>query len=55
MKGIERDKTLLDMVITAGSLSETWKILLSMVGESSEAVQDKAMKEFEKLTLEIGK
>ena len=55
MKGIERDKTLLDMAITAGSPSETWKILLSMVGKSSEAAQDKVGKKFEELTLEIGK
>ena len=40
VKVIERDKTLLDMVITAGSPSEAWKILLSLVGESSEAAQD---------------
>ena len=55
MKGTERDKTLLDMVITTGSPSEAWKIILSMVGESSEAAQDKVMKEFEELTFEIGK
>ena len=55
MNGIERGKTLLDMEITPGSLSETLKILLSMVGESSEAVQDKAKKDFGKLTFEIGK
>ena len=56
LKGIERDETLLDMVITAGSPSETWKILLGMVDESSdEAAQDKEKKEFEELTFEIGK
>ena len=32
VKAIEKDKTLLDMVITAGSPSEAWKILLSLVG-----------------------
>ena len=54
VKGIERDKALFDMVITVGSLSATWKIVLSMVGESREAVQDKAKKEFEELPFEIG-
>ena len=33
VKGIEQDKTLLDMIITAGSPSEAWKMLLSMVGD----------------------
>ena len=37
VKGIEKDKTLLDMVITAGSPSEAWKILLGLVRESSDA------------------
>ena len=55
VKGIERDKALLDIVITAGSPSEAWKILWSMVGESSEAAQDKVKKEFEELTFELGK
>ena len=55
VKGIEKDKTLLDMVITAGSPSEAWKILLSLVGESSEVAQDRIKKEFEKLTFEIEK
>ena len=54
VKGIEK-KNLLDMVITAGLPSEAWKILLSMVGESSEAPQDRANKEFEELTFNIGK
>ena len=43
------------MVITAGSPSEAWKILLSLVGESSEAAQDRVKKEFEKISFEIGK
>ena len=55
VKGIEKDRTLLDMVITAGSPSEAWKILLSLVGESSEAAQDRINKEFEELSFEIGK
>ena len=55
VKGIEKDKTLLDMVITAGSPSEAWKILLSLVGESSEAAQDRTKKEFEELSFEIGR
>ena len=55
VKGIEKDKTLLDMVITAGSPSEAWKILLSLVGESSEAAQDRVKKEFEELSFEIGR
>ena len=55
IKGIENDKTLLDMVITAGSPSETWKILLSLVGESSEATQDRIAKEFEELSFKVGK
>ena len=55
MKGFEKDKTFLDMVITARSPSEAWKILLSLVGESSEAARDRVKKEFEELTLEIGK
>ena len=37
VKGIEKDKTLLDMVITAGSPSEAWKIISNLIGESSEA------------------
>ena len=53
VKGIEKDKTLLAMVITAGSPSEAWKILLSLVGESSEAAQDRVKKEFEELSFEI--
>ena len=55
MKEIEKDKTLLDMVITAGSPFEAWKILLSLVGESSEAAQDRIKKDFEELLVEIGK
>ena len=56
VKGIEKDKTLLDMVITAGSPSEAWKILLlNLVGESSEAAQDRVKKEFEELSFEIGR
>ena len=43
------------MVITAGSPSEAWKILLSLVGESSEAAQDRVKREFEELSFEIGK
>ena len=38
VKGIEKDKTLLDMEVTAGSPSEAWKILLSLISESSENV-----------------
>ena len=55
VKVIETDKTLLDMVITAGSPSEAWKILLSLVGESSEAAQDRVKGEFEELSFEIGR
>ena len=55
VKVIEKDKTLLDMVITAGSPSEAWKILLSLVGESSEAAQDRVKGEFEELSFEIGR
>ena len=55
VKGIEKDKTLLDMVITAGSPSEAWKILLSLVGESSEAAQDRVKREFEELSFEVGR
>ena len=56
VKGIENDKTLLlDMVITAGSPSEAWKILLGLVGESSEAAQDRVKKKFEELSFETGK
>ena len=55
MKGIEKYKTLLDMVITAGSPSEAWKILLILVGESSEAAQGRAKREFEELPFEVGK
>ena len=43
------------MVITAGSPSEAWKILLSLVGESSEAAQDGVKKEFEELSFEVGR
>ena len=35
LKGIEQNKTLLDMIIMAGSPSEAWKMLLSMVGDES--------------------
>ena len=55
VKGIEKDKTLLDMVITTGSPSEAWEILLSLVGESSESAQDRVTKEFEELSFEVGK
>ena len=55
MKGIERDKTLLDMVIIVGSPSEAWNIILGMVGESSETAQDKVKKEFKEVAFEIGK
>ena len=55
VKGVENDKTLLDIVITAGSPSEAWKILLSLVGESSEAAQDRVKKEFEELSFDVGK
>ena len=54
VKGIKRDKTLLDMVTTAGLPSEAWKILLSMVGENREAAQDKAKEKFQELTFKIG-
>ena len=52
-KGIEKDKTLLDMVITAGSPSEALKILLSSVGERSEAAQDRVRRHFEDLYFEV--
>ena len=52
VKRIEEDKTLLDMVITAESPSE---VLLSLVGENSEAAQDRLKKEFEDLSFEVGK
>ena len=55
VKGIEKDKALLDVVITAGSPSEAWKILWSLVGESIEAAQDRVNKEFEELKFEIEK
>ena len=55
MKGIEKDKTLLDMMIAAGSPSKAWEITLSLVGESSEAAQDRLKKEFEELSFETGK
>ena len=55
VKGIEKGKTLLDMVITAGSPSEAWKILLGLFGESSEAAQDRVKGEFEELSFEIGR
>ena len=45
VKGIEKDKTLLDMLIIAESPSEVWKTLLSLIGESSEADQDKVKKD----------
>ena len=54
-KGNEEDKTLLDMVITAGPPSEAWKILLSLIGENSEAAQDRIKKEFEELSFEVEK
>ena len=55
VKAIEKDQTLLDMVITAGSPSEAWKIFLSLVGESSEAAQDRVKKEFEDLFFDVGR
>ena len=55
VNGIERDKTLLDIILTAGSPSEAWKSLLSMIGdESSEAAQDKVKREFEGLNFRAG-
>ena len=55
VKGIEKDKTLLDILITAGSPSDVWKILSILVGESSKAAQDRMKKEFEELSFEVGK
>ena len=55
VKGIEKDQTLLEMLITAGSSSEAWKTLCSLVGKSSEAAQDRIKKEFEELSFEVGK
>ena len=56
VKGIERDKIILDMIITAGISSEAWKIRLSMIGdESSKAAQDGVKKKFEGLTFRAGK
>ena len=55
VKGIQRDKTLLDMVITAGSPTEAWKNILSMVGESSEAARDKVKKKFKELNFTVVK
>ena len=49
------ETTLLDMVIIAGSPSGAWKILSSLVGESSEAAQERGKKEFEDLSFEVGK
>ena len=51
----KKNKIFLDMVITAGSPSEAWNILLSLVGESSEAAQDRVKREFEDLSFEVGK
>ena len=55
VKGIEKGKTLSYMVTTAGSPSEAWKILLSLVDESSEAAQDRVKREFEELSFEVGR
>ena len=42
VKEIERDNILFDMGNTAGSPSEAWKIIVSVVGdESSKTAQDK--------------
>ena len=53
VKRIEKGKTLVDMVITAGSPSEAWKILLSLVSESSKAAQDRVKKELKELYFEV--
>ena len=53
---IERDKTLLDVVSTAGSPSEAWEIILGMVDdEGSAAAQNKVKREFKELTFRIEK
>ena len=54
-EGYRKRRDPFDMVITAGSPSEAWKILLSLVGESSEAAQDRVNREFEELSFEIGR
>ena len=55
VKDVEKYKTLLDMVIAAGSPSEVWKILLSLLDKSSEAAQDRVKGEFEESSFEVGK
>ena len=56
LKRSEQDKTILEMIITAGSPSEAWKILLSMAGDdTSEAAQDRVKEEFEGLTFRAEK
>ena len=53
VKGIERDNTLLDMIITAGSPSETWKMLFRTVGDESRKLSEyKVKKESEEQTSE---
>lgn len=54
-RSLEHDQTLLDLVVTAGSPSEAWKILESLAElETSEAAGERAKRDFEKLEMEEG-
>ena len=43
VRGIEWDNDLLNMVVTAGSPSEAWKIVLSMVGDGGTDLHDRKL------------
>lgn len=54
-KAIESDWIFLDRIITAGSLSQAWKILSGMMdNESNEVAHDKMRKDFKQFTLRVG-
>lgn len=54
-RSLERDQKLLDLVVTAGSPSEAWKVLEGLAGlETNEAAGERIKRDFEKLEMEEG-
>ena len=51
-KAVEKDKSIVDIVVRAKAPSEAWKILKSMVeDESSDRARELAKKQFEELSM----
>ena len=51
-EAVEKDNTIADIVVGAKAPSEAWKILKSMVDDSSERVREQTNKNFEELSRE---